>query len=275
MDSEENMRGDLAIMTMKRVVEDGYQLLVVDGGSPEAFRRAVIEVCGDAVNFREQKERGLGPSRHQAFREAGELPGVDVVVFTLAERLDYAQRGLRLGLDAFIERDLDMMLVGRASLDSLPERQAESERRCHRFIDTLLTRYGLLDESQVGEWDWYSGYHTFRNTPEVQEILAQRFTFAKDTENYPSEADVNPDLYSNALYIPLLHAFNSDGKIKAGTMKVDYRHPEEMKAFEDADAAVNQVRRRVQRNEICISLLHCARLLKGKPSRLSLTPPKL
>lgn len=269
VDTEEQMRGDLALMTMKTVIDGGYQLLVVDGGSPDAFRRAVIEVCGDSLNFHPQKERGLGPSRHQAFSEAGALPGVEVVAFTLAEKLDFARRGLKLGLEAFDERALDMMLVGRASLDSLPNGQAASEHRCHKFIDTVLNRYGILSDAETGKWDWYSGFHIFRNTPEIQEILARRYAFAKDPEKYPSQADANPDFYSNALYIPLVEALDSKGRIKTGTMKVDYRHPEEMKAFEEADAKINAARRRIQRNEICNSILHFTRLLKGKPSRLT------
>ncbi len=268
-DNEDNLRGDLAIATIKTVVEKGYQLLVVDGGSPEAFRKAVLEVCGDSVNFRPQKERGLGPSRQQAFAEAGELSGVERIAFTLAERLDFAHRGLDTALAAFEERNLDMMLVGRQSLDSLPDRQAESERRCHRFIDGTLTHFGILDEAEKGKWDWFSGYHFFKNTPQVQAVLAKRYGFTGNPEKYPLEKYVNPDLYSNALYFPLVHALNSS-EMSVGTMKVDYIHPKEMKDFEESGPDINLDRRKIQRAEICISFLHYARMLKGNDSGLSL-----
>ena len=266
--NEDLIRGDLALKTLGLYSKQSHPVLVVDGGSPTEFREAVIRACGNAVHIHDQTEKGLGPSRHQAFREAGELPEVEVILFALAAKLDFAINGLPRAIKAFEEANADMMLVGRSSIDSLPKGQAKGERGCHRFIDTLLIRYGYLNPQDRGKWDWYSGFHIFRNTSSVQEVLARRYKFAKDSR-HPLDSDVNPDHYSNALYFPLIETIDPNSPLRAATCKVPYTHPTEMREYEEANPELNAERRRIQRNSILGSLYHFLRLKEGKTSKLT------
>ena len=200
------VRGDIALETLSEVIRAGLTLCLVDGGEEgSAFQKALIE---RSIPFEQQEERGMGPSRRQAFNAALEREDSEAIVWLDPEKCDLVKE---------IEASAQPVLTGEAAMvvierkqqgwDTLPGYQRESERKGNEIFCHNLHEASLLDYDRT--MDVFFGGRVYSATQQyrqqMKKILNARYGF-KNRNGTESEA-IQPDTYSVPLFFPLLAAY--------------------------------------------------------------------
>lgn len=137
---ESDLRNLLACRTIANAASAGYRILVVDGSRNPAIARGLRD-RGAIVIPEEGEERGMGPSRRQVFSYAGQsLTYIQMYgqyataplyyIWTEPEKPDLVRCIPRL-LEPLERGDADIVIAKRASLETWPAFQQESEARAN------------------------------------------------------------------------------------------------------------------------------------------------
>lgn len=252
------IRGDLALEMFKAAKERGFNLVNVDGGSSEAFLEEVSSL--GIVNLPET-QKGMSPSRRQAFREASGLEGVKAICWTEPEKASVVTDCITSLVAPILSGNADIVVPRRSkkALSTYPDYQVDSERDLNVKWNMVLRKFGLLGEDQP-DFDVAFGPKIFRNTPEVLSLFLARYELDPENETATSMAD--PETYSNATFFPIPAALNLKYKVEG--VEVDYRHPKsQTRAEQDSPEFIRK--RKKQRIDIVTSAIEFCRFLKGDP----------
>ena len=200
---EGRVRSEIAERTVRSALERGYDVSVVDGGSPDKFLRT-LEDLGARV-LKEVGGGGLGPGRRQALQSAYDS-GREVVGWTEPEKVYYIQELWKTAIPIIAE-GVDLVVPARRSLEDYPTDQQHAEHFGNIFFKNL-TGHAL---------DMWFGPRTFSG--EVSDYFL----------NYDGKYG---DLW-DAHHIPVLDMIH-DGK-RVLSVLIDYRHPTEQTKNEEGD----------------------------------------
>jgi len=200
------VRAQLALKTIQEAKKCGHQIVIVDNSS-YSVKKAFQEQ--GAIVFH-QKEKGIGPSRRQVFREAVKISGPETIIAWI-EPEKHSFVPLLGTLAKILENNsADLLIPRRKSLKSYPLVQQHFE---------WLNNYAFQVLAGIN-FDHCTGVRIFKSE------IAHYFWEYKG--EYGDKWDV--------LLIPIVRLLK-DGK-KIIEFKVDFQYPKEQKAEEEIGVAI-------------------------------------
>ncbi|MBW3538311.1 hypothetical protein KY386_02345 [Candidatus Parcubacteria bacterium] len=257
--SVDKVRGDLALKAISAAVANGYQVVVVDGGSSEAFMRAVRDLGAD---IQDELERGMSASRRQAFEAVSGLDGVKVICWTEPEKVSMTQDCIAEAVQPILNGEADIVVPRRddAAFATYPDYQANFEKTSNHVWNDILRRHNLLP-ADAPDIDAWIGPRFFRNDQEIVELFKGRYEFISETQSGLKQDA--PELWPNALFLPLVSALHKGYRVRG--VDVPYRHPTEQAANEK-DSDVFRQKRATQQENILKTTIHFIRYLEENPN---------
>lgn len=273
----DKLRGDLALEFAARIVEQGYGLAVVDGGSNETF----LAEMGRLAKVSGQTERGMSGSRRQAFGEAVERPDCKIIIWSEPEKVEFAQSYcLRPCYMSIARGEYDIVVPGRTNdgYNSLPTAQARMERHFARRWSSLLRISGMMPKD-APDFDIAFGPRIFRNDPDIVSLFMDRYQFDfRDRIGVIGDEKVDlrsalehlysrakPDTYPNTTFFPIIAALHHG--IRVGNMEVPYLHPPVQTRMEEGNSEFDR-KRWDQYLNIVLASIHFIRYLRNDPRSL-------
>ncbi|MEK6933397.1 MAG: glycosyltransferase [Nanoarchaeota archaeon] len=187
----DKIRAKLALEMIKKAKKEGYEIIVVDAGSPKKIRNE-FEKAG-AIVIPDRSET-MGASRREAFREAFNR-GAEIIIWMEPEKHDYI-RNIEKSIKPIMENKAEMVIPNRKSFNSYPKAQQYIEPFANLFWKELTK----------ADLDMWFGVRIFKRS------LAHYFL------EYRGEYGDKWD----SLFIPIINAL-ADGR-KIESVKIDYVH---------------------------------------------------
>lgn len=263
--SVDKLRGDLALQTFKSAQEKKFQIMVVDDGSSDAFKKALEQ---SSVYFEMQKQKeGAGLARRQGIERAETLQGVKVIVQTEPEKLSMVSDCIQPASLPILKNEADIVVAARnnQSFSTYPQYQARQEQKANALYNKILRSRGLLKEGSP-DLDFWFGQRFFANRPEITELFKEIYQFNKG--NTAIDKLINVEMYSNVQFFPVVAALHKGLRVKS--VEVPYKHPQAQTASEEGNPSFDR-KRDIQKRAITVELIHFIRHLESSPkSRLSL-----
>lgn len=278
----EQVRGDLAIESIKMALKKGYRVVIVDGGSSEDFvnrlKEISAEVKADAVDeniqihdliVEPETDRGYSGSRRQALKRAENLreEGVKAIVMMEIEKTGITENVEKL-VRPILDGSADMVVPERGikintskkdphvkeeeeDFRGYPPYQAYSETWANKILDKLLVS-AHLKNAKDPVLDLFGGTRVIKNDPEILEDFYQKHTVVS------GETKTNPKMYFDAAYAPIAYLLAKKRRIVS--VPIEYQHPAEQTATE-IDVANFDEKRDSQRNMITSEMAKQTRYL--------------
>lgn len=199
----DEVRTRLALKTICEARKLDYQIIVVDG-SPNFIKDAFLNAGAIVLN---QNEKGMGPGRRQAIREAANLAGPNGAVIWMEPEKTPLICQLNELLEYFWLKKDPLLIPGRRTLDSYPKSQQHAEWLGNRIFQMITGK----------DLDVWFGPRIF--STEISGFFL----------NYKGEYGDKWD----SIFIPILRILAS-GKTVAG-YGIDYAHPQEQTTTEEND----------------------------------------
>jgi glycosyltransferase involved in cell wall biosynthesis len=259
------VRGDLSLATITEALNQGYNVVVVDGGSSDAFLEALAST-GAIVQAESKTDPGMSGSRRQAFKAVSKL-AVKVICWTETEKLSMVRDCLAEPVRMILDDEADLVIPSRddEAFATYPDYQVGFEKESNFFWNKILRRHGLMDVD-APDLDAWIGPRIFKNQSELVDLFLNKYAFARDrgrTEGKKLAKD-SPDLWSNAIFLPVMAAMAKNYRV-AG-VNVPYRHPE-AQTRNETDSPKFLEKREKQQRSILTTTVHFARLLESGHSR--------
>jgi glycosyltransferase involved in cell wall biosynthesis len=131
----DRLRAGVALRTVEKAIELGYEIVVVDGGSDGEF---VGEMKKSGARVCVQKEKGMGVGRREAMRRALGLRKKAMV--WMEPEKEPLVRLLDKVVEPIIEGKADLVVPKRESMNSYPAEQQHSEWLINRYWQLLIEK---------------------------------------------------------------------------------------------------------------------------------------
>lgn len=184
MSEVDRVRGNLALETLAKAKEKGYQVVVGDVGSSPNFMERLYN---EGIISNTKKGQGMSPARQQTFREASEREAVEVIAWTEPEKVSLVEECLPEAVRPILDGRADIIVPQRTAeaWATYPKFQAEIEQAANRLWNNILKKNGLLSEDE--NLDMWFGPKFFKNDPELVKIFTEAYNFEKrslDSEHH-------------------------------------------------------------------------------------------
>lgn len=217
--STDKIRAELALLTLKKSKDEGYDMIFVDGGSKESFLSDIKNKGGILIK---QSEKGLGNARRQGFREAYSK-NKKIILWTEPEKHDLI-KSIPLIAKPLWERKVDLIVPKRKSMESYPLAQQLLEPFANLFWKELTGT----------DLDIWVGARALRRE------VASYFI------NYFSEYDDKWDL----LNMPLIDMIKDKRIIKS--VEIDYEY--DFRQTEDEEHNLEMFKKRIEQLSTLINI---------------------
>lgn len=261
-DHLETVRGNLALRNLQLALQRGFNVVTIDGGSSDLFK-TLAESGG--VNLFPEMQKGMSPSRRQAYREAFRLVAKEtgVVIWQEPEK---NLIGDEEKTPDCIQAIIRPLLLGEADLVvpkrnealfrlTYPEYQYRSETEGNKRFNRFLRDTGVLKEGP--DLDVFFGPKAFRATPELLTLFLQMYDFDKSRISGVQKF-ANPENYFDATMLPVVDALIQGRRVLS--VEVPFMYPSEQKHIEESyDQATLDImvkKRRAQFFGIIDELIH-------------------
>ena len=262
--SVDKLRGDLALQTFQHAQQQNFQLVVVDGGSSDAFKEALEQ---NNIYFEIQRQSGgQGPARRQGLEYVENTKGVRVICETEPEKVSVIDDCINIASLPILNDEADIVVPKRnqESFSTYPKYQSEQEQKSNELYNKILRLRSLLKQDDP-DLDFWIGSRFIANKPDVTELFKIVYNYQKD--NTALDRRVNPEMYSNPLFLPVVAALHKGLRVKS--VPVPYKHPQVQTSFEEGNQGYDR-RRDTQRRTIIAELVNFIRYLENSPkTRLS------
>ncbi len=254
------IRGDLAMKTLNKATEQGFQVTVVDNPeSSPAFKAKLDELreSNELYVYQENAESTMSAGRRQALRETSNFPGVKTIAWIEPEKTSMVD-SLLIAAQPIVSGEAHIVVPQRNPeifRRTYPDFQVEYEERANERYNNLLKRTGLRSQEAPPLDAWF-GPRLLRNDPKVLEHFMLEHTFAG--EERQTFDGINPELWPDTLFLSLPSALNAGLTVQS--VPVDYYHPAEQTASENNNPAMEK-KRQLQYKTIIFST---AEWLKAK-----------
>ncbi len=256
----DRVRGNEILKNVRRYIEEGYTVVIVEGGNPPKFVQHLMALAAKAPdrvhivhelpNNDPSPGKGYGNARRQALREAVKLENVRTVFQCefekpLHEQLPSLMEAIDNGADIAIS-DRGIISNGKVTdspvgndekLAGLPPYQARSEAYFNRIVNILL-RFYQLRSNEDDDID-FMGNRLF--TKDLAWLFLEETTIAADTPLpnadetlFPNIKNLLPpttpvkysqkefNMYSTPLFMPIIEALYL--KLKVVSIPTNYNH---------------------------------------------------
>lgn len=259
----EKIRGDLALEFFRQASKKGCHLVVVDGRSSKTFKRELAQVPNIIIVARKIAKRA--PNRRRALRVASAIEGVEVIIFSEAEKVSLVTNCLAQIARPIIDGQADIVVPKRNDVlfkSTHPLYMYESETEGNRIYNEALRTQGILPENHEG-LDMFFGPRALRNDKKVISLFMRRFRIKIGRFSLPSEFFDTED-YSNPLYFPVILALKK--RMRIISVEIPFSYPTIQKENEEIGLRSAFVEKRnLQRISIILELIHFLSYLERKP----------
>lgn len=200
--NSDKIRAELTKKTIKKAYDLGYEIIIVDEGSPDEL---INKYRDSGAKVYKSESKGMGNGKRQVIKIAYDLKK-EVIALMEPEKIDYVS-GITKTAEPILTGTADMVIPKRKSLISYPLVQQHSETLLNFFVKELT---GL-------DLDISFGPRTFKRG------LCSYFL------DYKGEYGDKWD----SLYIPVLNAIHDKKNILS--VEIDYTHPKEQTKSEEHD----------------------------------------
>ena len=165
----DHVRGDLAIGTLEIAKSKGYQMVIIDGGSSDAF---IEQLRQKGIVPNNEKVKGMSAGRQQGFEEASKFEGVKVICWTEPEKIFIVNDCLPEAVRPILDGRADIVVPKRDSeaWKTYPQYQAELEQHANKLWNAILKKRGFLS-NEAEDLDVWFGPKFFKNDPELVKIF--------------------------------------------------------------------------------------------------------
>lgn len=253
------VRGDLSIETTTIAAEKSVNVVVVDGGDEShPFRQALSRPFVQVYN---ETDRGMSPSRQQAFRLALTMEQSEAFLWVEPEKRSMTKDSLEPMMDPLLSGEADVTIPERdaASFASYPDYQVDEEQESNYCWNQMLKEQGILQYEHPGYDVWHGpkGFHR----------RASGLFLRKYKSTSPEDKLVTPQLYGNAIFIPVIAALAEGYRVKS--VPVSYQHPEIQTKIE-ADSDEFRAKRKFQQDSILETSKEYLAFIRGEKSKLAI-----
>ena len=145
----------------------------------------------------------------------------------------------------------------------------------------LLRMYGLRSDNDA-DLDMFFGPKAYSNTPALTNLFQKKYIFrqrVQDTSMQGARRHVNPELYSDATFFPIVAALLHGARVSS--VEIPFKHPESQFKIETSDdpslTGLFKKKREAQLKGILIELSHFLQYNSQDPdtrkrSRLEIFP---
>lgn len=254
----DSIRGKEALRNARRMLEKGYRLVLIEGGSSDAFREALegLKEKGD-IRVEDEKEKGgISPARQQGYAIASELSDCQYIVTSeIEKRLDIKKlvKPLRNG-------EAQLAIPDRGSLRDYPSMQRSYEIWGASFLNRIAHVAGFIDKDTWG-FDWHNGTRAFVNDPKILDFFTRQYDLTEPLKNYQVTDDkkkLNLQIWFDAVYAPVFLMLAEGYSVVS--VPIRYRHPRAQTRIETGDIKMNE-KRRYQIQAIVIPSVELVRLI--------------
>jgi len=227
-DSEnDRVRSNLALETLRKALDLGYQVILVDGGSSDELLKE-FERYGASVH---QESGGMGGERRKVFSLA-QSSGKPVIAWLEPEKVNYLSQ-LEKTIAPVINGDADLVIPQRKSLASYPLSQQECEPLGNQAWKEIT---GL-------DLDLWFGPRTMNQDTSIL------------FSNYNGEFGDKWD----SIFIPVMDAVHQGKKVIG--VPIDYTHPKSQTESEEGNADFKEKREMQLRTLVDMLETHWGRLI--------------
>lgn len=258
----DKVRGDLALESIEKATELGYQVVVADGKSSKSFRKALsLTSCSKLIMRRPVKSSA---GKRKAIRITTKLPVIKVIVLTEPEKVSLIKDCIPDIVEPILNENSDIV-VSKRNLQlfesSYPDYQYESEVEANNLYNENLKSNNLLDEKE--EFDWFFGPRAFKNDPKIVSLFMKKYSINYDNFSLPKDY-FDPESYSNILFFPIIQALKKGLKVKS--VEVPFNYPVLQKENEDTgDRELFMEKRKSQKLALLVELMHFISYLEKNP----------
>jgi glycosyltransferase involved in cell wall biosynthesis len=206
----DRIRADIAEQTLRSAVERGYEIIVVDGGSPEGL---LTEFKDLGAHVYAQEQKGMGNGRRQGFGLALETEK-PVIARTEIEKVHYIPEIWKTGLP-ILGKEADLIIPRRNSLESYPRFQQLCEEAGNLYASEVTGRHlDLWFGPRTGSREIFGG------------------PFMKYNGEFGDKWE--------SIFMPVLNALLNGKRVME--VEVDYTHPESQTEFEKGNSELDRKR---------------------------------
>ena len=251
VDDINGVRGDLALQTIKKAVENGFQIVVIDNPkSSVAFKQALEALAVDQPNlhiYQEEDISTMSAGRRQAMKDVSALD-VKVIAWTEPEKISMIDN-LMQSAQSLLTEDVDIVVPKRDEIafSTYPTYQADWEKRANTEFNRLLRNHGLLPDD-TEDLDAWIGPRLIKNNLNILKLFLHTWEL-EQTDPKADNGKLDPELWPNAIFLPLVAALWRDKLLgqapRVKSVAIDYRHPAEQTRIEK-DSDMLQAKREQQ-----------------------------
>lgn len=255
--NSDKVRGDLALETIQKAKNLGYEVVVADGESSKTFRKALGKIEGVYLIKRRSMKRRL--AKRQAIKKASNIPGVKVIVVTEPEKVSLIADCISILVQPVLDNRGDIVLPKRNQelfIRTYPQYQVDSETEGNILYNEILRTHGLL-QTNAENMDIFFGPMVLKNSRHILSLFMKNYPF-KIRISSKAHQFFQEDEYG---FIPTVYALKKGLKVKS--VEVPFSYPNKQKQNEIAVAKELFItKRRNQKMSILIDLLYFTHYLK-------------
>ena len=260
MSNVDKVRGDLSLLMLHESQMKGAKILVVDSDvSSQAFKDQ-LENMG--IPWKKEERKTMSGARREAI-DAMRRESVRVIVLNDPEKVSVIKDGLELCSEPILDGTADIVIPRRdpAFLSSYPSVQMKYEQDQNKYINKYLRELGLMKDSDP-DFDWLVGVRFLSNKSEVTDLFMDEYRYKKDSLKQESEDLLNPELWPNGQYIPVIAALKRGLRVKSVT--IPYVHPATQTTFENIHGEEFTKKRKDQVKNVVVGCVQAARYFADK-----------
>ena len=262
----DKIRGDLALEFVRMAKEMGYQVVIVNGKSEEAFSKELSKIRG--IHILKRYDSSASSDRRKVVEIASGLSQIKVIILCEPEKTSFLSGCIDKILKPLLENKADIVVPKRQTALfklSYPKYMFESEREGNVFYNEALKANGLLITNSE-DFDMFFGPRAFVNKQEVVKLFMRKYEIGHASFSFAGYS--NTERFSNSLFFPIVSALKESLKVQSVT--VPFVYPKIQKENEEKGAReLFLEKRRSQRLGLLVELLHFISYLeKNKGSGL-------
>lgn len=253
------IRGDLALESVRKARQLGYQVVIADGPSSPEFKDSLAKL-GVEVLARDRMQRAVGG--RQSIQKASALDGVRVILRTELEKVSLIDDCIPLIAEPILEGIADIVVPKRNEelyLETYPDYMYDSETKGRRLFNNLMHRVGLLPEDQTLEFLF--GVVALSNDSHILPLFLE--TYAFQGPRVGGWKYVDPEEWSDIQLFPIVKALYLGYRVES--VEVPFRYPVEQKENEEANREDFAEKRKQQRMGLISELIQFIRFLSQDP----------
>jgi hypothetical protein len=260
-------RGDLTLTSLATIIQRGFQVIDIDGGSSPDFLNALTQL---GVNVYPQMEKGISAGKREGILRA-QVFNPKAIFLSEPEKPSIMAATEALAAP-ILDGSADIVFASRdsSSFDSYPPVQAKFEQKSNGVANALLKARGLLKPNDP-DLDWWMGMRMIKNTPEVTDLFLTKYELKPFGHGLDNVTDL--EAWSNALYLPVVMGLAQGLRVVG--VPVHYEHPQAMTNSEIGNASFDR-KRAVQYRGIITGMIEMIKKIEvDKGIRDASRPSKL